>query len=272
MAKSRKRENSRLMFLLVILPLAALGLSSFAIYKGVQNYITTSDYFRIRELKVEGIQDLQYLGLIKREVFGGNIFRLDAGRLAQKIKSRFPTFYSVTVTRVLPCRLQLVAKERLPVAVMKRDAYYLFDAEGVVISSFPKDAILSFPLITGLESRLSQLKVGVSYESRILAKPLLLAKALKESAVRIEDSFPADNKLKVTRIDASDADQLTFYLGDDIPVKVGDRDFEGRVALLPMVIATVGPEWPRVQYIDLRPKEPAVAMKDSKDKRKTTSH
>jgi cell division septal protein FtsQ len=265
MAKKKNNNNGWSIFLLVVLPLVAFGLSGLAIYKGVQNYITTSNYFKIRELKVEGINDPKYLSLMKEAVLGDNIFRLDVGRLAQNIRLKFPTFYSVIVTRVLPSQLFIQAKERLPVAVMKRDIYYLFDADGVVISSFPPDAVFSFPLITGLESRLPRLKVGVHYNAHVLDKPLLLARMLRVYADRIEESAPG---FKITKIDASDLDQLTFTFGNDLAVKIGDKDFENRIAVLPVILKTIGSELDNVKYIDLRPKEPAVAMKDNKLKKK----
>ena len=102
MAKSKKNRNTIPIFLLIILPLLAIGISSFAIFKGVHNYITTSDYFRIRELKMEGITDARYLSLMKDEILGTNIFRVNARKLSERIKRRFPNLYSVTVRRFLP--------------------------------------------------------------------------------------------------------------------------------------------------------------------------
>jgi len=45
MAKKRKSNNNGWsFFLLVVLPLAAIVLSSWAIVKGIHNYVTTSNY------------------------------------------------------------------------------------------------------------------------------------------------------------------------------------------------------------------------------------
>jgi cell division septal protein FtsQ len=55
---------------------------------------------------------------------------------------------------------------------------------------------------------------------------------------------------------------LSFYLAPDIEVKVGDRNFDSRVSLLPAILKTISSDMGRIKYIDLRPKEPVVATKD----------
>ncbi len=264
MAKSKKNRNTIPIFLLIILPLLAIGISSFAIFKGVHNYITTSDYFRIRELKMEGITDARYLSLMKDEILGTNIFRVNARKLSERIKRRFPNLYSVTVRRFLPSQLLIIAKERLPVAVVKRDVYYIFDAEGVVLSSMTQSVLTSLPLIVGLENRLQKIRVGTAYSLGQLHKALALAKTLKTHATQIQTSLPKDERRSITKIDAGQPPNLIFYLGDDIQVKIGDGDFEDRLDLLPAILRSIGADVSNVKYIDLRPKEPVVAMKNKK--------
>jgi cell division septal protein FtsQ len=268
MTKNKKSQNFAPFFLLVILPLLAILISFFAIFKGVKNYVTTSNYFRIRELKVEGLTDKRYLDLMKEEVLGVNIFRLDVAKIAERIKIRFPTFYSVTIKRVLPSQLLVVAKERLPVALIKRDLYYLLDADGMVLASFSSGETLTFPLIVGLENRLPRFTPGVAYSTGALHRALILAKTLRAQAHQIEASLPPSQRRGITKIDAGDPHQLSFYLGDDLRVGVGDSDFDNKIDLLPIILQSIGADLVNVKYIDLRPREPVVAMKDEKRKNK----
>lgn len=262
MTKSRRNQNFAPFFLLVILPLLAVLTSSYAIYKGLQNYIATSNYFKIRELKVEGITDLKYLDLIKEQLLEVNIFRVRTERLAERIQGKFPNFTSVTVTRILPSQLRIVAKERIPLAVIRRDLCYLFDGEGVALSSFsPALAAYDLPLIVGLENKLQRILVGAAYQSSALHKALLLAKALKAKKTDINTAFFKGESRKVTKIDAADPGNLSFYLGDDIQVKVGDKDFEERLSFLPDILRSMAGDLSNIRYIDLRPKEPVVATK-----------
>ena len=266
MTKNKKSQDFTPFCLLVILPFLAIVISSFAIVQGIKNYVTTSNYFRIRELRVEGIADRRYLDLMKEEILGVNIFRLDVGKLAERIKNRFPTFYSVTINRVLPSELFIAAKERLPVAIVKRDLYYLLDADGMVLASFSSGDASAFPLIIGLENQLPRFKLGVGYSTPALRKSLVLAKTLRLQSREIEASFSPFQKRRVTKIDASVPNQLSFYLGDDVQIRVGDSDFDNKIDLMPMILHSIGADLGNVRYIDLRPKEPVVAMKDEKKK------
>jgi cell division septal protein FtsQ len=262
---AKKKKSDRLagpFFLLVVLPLVAIILSGWAIVRGIQNYVTTSSYFKIRELRAEGISDQKYLEMIKNDVVGANIFRLDVGDLARRTQRRFPHFYAVTVRRVLPSQLLIIAKERRPVAWLKRDVYYMIDSNGVIVGTTPLSETPVLPLLTGLDAKLPKPKVGVSYASAFLRKPLLLAKILKVRAADIREALMGTS-WTVTRIDASDPDELSFYLGSDIEIKVGDRNFDMRIALLPSILKTVSGDMARITYIDLRPKEPVVATKGS---------
>lgn len=263
----KKKSNRNFIMVLIFLPILAVGVSSYTVFQGIQNYITTSSYFKLRDLTVDGITDVRYIDVMKEEILGANIFRIDTRKLSQRIKNRFPTFYSVTVTRLLPSTLLIVAKERLPVAVVRREAFYLFDNEGVVVSKFPLAEQVDFPVITGLEDKLSVLKLGESYRSAVLKDVLALAKVLRQQRFNIEASQPKEGKLKITRIDASDTDDFSFYLGESILVRVGNKDFENKVRLLSAILKSMAGDVVNIKYVDLRPKEPAVAMKKEAGKK-----
>jgi len=267
MTRNKKSQDFAPFFLLVILPFLAIVISFFAIAQGIKNYVTTSNYFRIRELKVEGIADKRYLDLMKEEILGVNIFRLDVGKLAKKIKTKFPTFYSVTINRILPSELFIAAKERCPVAVIKQDLYYLLDADGMVLASFASGDASAFPLIVGLENQLPRFRPGVDYSTGALRKSLALAKTLRLQSHQIETSFSPAQRRRVTKIDASVPNQLSFYLGDDIQIRVGDSDFDNKIDLMSVILHSIGVDLGNVRYIDLRPKEPVVAMKDEKKRK-----
>jgi len=263
MAKKKKSSNNGWsFFLLVVLPLAAIVLSSWAIVKGIHNYVTTSNYFKIRELRAEGIADQRYLEMIRDDVVGVNIFRLDAVDLAERTRRRFPNFYYVSVRRILPSQLLIVAKERLPVVWIKRDVYYMMDANGVVVGTAGLDETPPLPLLVGMDNKLARLKTGMSYSSAALHRALVLAKILKAHAGDIREAVPGMS-MSVIRLDATDPDELSFYLGPDIEVKAGDRNFDSRISLLPAILRTISSDMGRIKYIDLRPKEPVVATKDA---------
>ncbi len=257
-AKSKKNIPWMPVFLLVFLPFLAIVLSSMVLWRGVQNYLSTSNYFNVRELKVEGIADQRYVALMKQDIVGVNIFRVNMSNLAQRIRQRFPTFTSVTVRRVLPSQLYVIAKERVPVAVIKKDASYVLDAEGVALMQFPLQAVFQLPVIVGLEQKISGIKVGGEVDPRLLHRTLLMARALRTHALAV----------RVTKIDASDPAHPFFYLDPDLPVKVRDKDYEAQLELLPAILRSLGADISGVSYIDLRPKEPVIGMKEKDRKKK----
>ncbi len=256
-----KKNQKNFIFLLVFLPVLAIVISAYAVLKGVENYVSTSSYFNIRDVKVDGIADTRYCDVMKEALTGTNIFHIDTLRLSQRIRKKFPTFSSVTVTRVLPSSLWIQAKERIPVAILRRDAAYLFDTDGVVIAAFSVGQSTDFPIIVGLDNQLPNVKVGMSYRLPILNDALALAKAVRLQRFNIESAVNSINKMRVTSIDVSDASNFCFYLGDSIQIKTGRKGFEEKVNLLPPILKSLAGEIENVKYIDLRPKEPAIAMK-----------
>ncbi len=259
--KYKKKRKHFFVFFLVVLPVLALGFSCFAIFKGIQHYLKSSSYFIIKNIAIDGIINDSYIEAINKEVLGSNIFCLDVGQLSEQIKRRFPYLSSVVITRVLPSQLSVIAKERLPVAVLKRDLYYVFDTDGIVLSSFSVKDMLELPLITGLEKQLKKIDVGQKYPLKSLSLSLLLAKALKIQMPSVYAQVPDMRHLKVTRIGTEDAANLSFYFNDDIQVKVGHQGFDERLSLLPAILKGIDYEIGQVDYIDLRSKEPVVAYK-----------
>ncbi|MFH1692617.1 MAG: cell division protein FtsQ/DivIB [Candidatus Omnitrophota bacterium] len=266
--RAKKKRKRFFVFFLFVLPVLAISLSSFAIFKGIKNYITSSSYFIIKKVSIEGIVNTKYADSIQQEILGGNIFCLDTTKISERIQRRFPNFSSVVITRILPSELSIVAKERLPVAVLKRDIYYVFDADGIVLSSFSSKEMMDLPLMTGFEKQLKKVDVGKKYPLKVLQVPLALAKALKIQMPSVYSQVPCAQNLKVTRIDAGDPVNLLFYFNDDIQVKIGNQNFDDRLSLLQVVLKSLDYEMAQVDYIDLRSKEPVVAYKNKNAKKK----
>jgi cell division septal protein FtsQ len=270
MAKSKKSGPAAAsLWLLVFLPVLALALAGVALYHGVRYYVTTSDYFKIKSLRAQGVADSRYIDSLRREVVGANIFSLDVERQAAQIQGRYPTLRDIRVTRILPSELLIEARERVPVAVLHREADYLMDAEGVVVGIRGPQDPAELPVIAGLENRLMRFKVGVAYRTPGLDRALSLAELLRERAGRLSVSagLMKEVSVRVTKIDASDPANLSFYLNEGVQVRIGDKDFARRLALLPSILRSTDADgFAQLRYIDLRSKEPVIATKSSKPK------
>ena len=266
MARQKKRSKGGPVFLLIVLPLLALALSGFAIYKGIHYYLTSSDYFRVREVTALGVADYRYVQMIRDELIGANIFKVDVVKLAGRIRRKFPTFYEVRVRRILPSELRIVAEERLPVAVVKKGSHYLFDADGVALSVVASADAVRLPLVEGVAGRLSRIKSGFHYGHPELRKALSLAGALERRGVELTRCMPLGSQ-RVSKVVVGPGGKLSFFLGDRLEVKVRDRGFDEQLDLLPAILKNLGVEIGEAAYVDLRPREPVVGMRSGGGRR-----
>jgi len=251
---------------LIILPLLAVALSGFAIYKGIQYYLRSSDYFLVREVSAVGIADDRYVQMIRDELKGANIFKVEVIELAQRIRRKFPTFYDVRVRRILPSELRIVAEERVPVAVVYKGHNYLFDVEGVALATVASPEAVGLPLVEGVAGRLPKIRTGFRYGFSNLRKALRLAAAIEGQGKHLVRLMPAGDQ-RVSRIVVGSNGQLSLYLGTDLEVKVRDRRFDEQLDLLPAILRNLGSDIGMVAYLDLRPREPVVRMKAGRKQR-----
>lgn len=263
MAKSKKNRSTKMVFFLIMLPILAFGLAGLAISKGIKNYLWTSRYFDVRTLVSEGLGEGASLEWVRAQVIGKNIFSVDLVSLAQSLKRKNPHFYSMRVGRQLPSALLIEAKERIPVAILKRDRIYVFDAEGVALSSLSEEGLVDLPLIIGFENKLSKIKTGIFYSPSGFKQALGLARVLGTELRLVNQAIGAGGTLGDIRIDATDPKSLSFSLKDNLRVVVGDKEFKKRLVHLPAILRSLGSDFNKVSYIDLRLREPVISMKKS---------
>ncbi|MGE5280274.1 MAG: cell division protein FtsQ/DivIB [Deltaproteobacteria bacterium] len=260
MARRKKTAKTTPVFWLVVVPLAALAVSGLAIYKGIHYYLTSSAYFRVHAVTAVGVEDERYVQMIRDELIGANIFKVDVVELARRIRRKFPTFYEVHVRRILPSELRIEAQERVPVAVIVQGRPFIFDAEGVALAAVDSSQAVALPRVEGVADRLPKIRTGLQYGSANLRRALTLASALDRRGDILTNLMPAGAQ-EVSRIAVGANGQLSFYLGRDLEVKMRDRRFEEQLDLLLLILRNLGGEITTVAYVDLRPKEPVVGTK-----------
>lgn len=256
---NRKNNKNKQKFFLILLPLLAIVFSCFVIYKGIENYIKTSQYFKVKSFEFDGLNEDAVLLRIKDENLGKNIFLVDAKGVSRQIQMSFPEVNSVIVKRVLPSRLFISAKMRVPVAAVKRGCFYYFDKDGVVLSDKCDSEDSDLPLIVGLENSLKKVNVGSRYSHPLLKKALLLAQALKDSEDTISAVSFSGQKLFVSKINAVSSKDLSFFINGSVEIKIGPDSLDEKIRLIPAILRSLSDELSYVSYIDLRPSEPVVS-------------
>ena len=141
-SRVRKRRG-RASFAQVFFPALLLALTLFALLRG-GNWLLTSPYFEIREVRWEGLKRLRPDLLSGRlePLTGRNIFRVSLIRAVERLEEE-PWIKQVAVHRELPHRVVISVQERKPFAVLTRPGGdYLVDEEGVVLKpvQIPSDS------------------------------------------------------------------------------------------------------------------------------------
>lgn len=182
-----KRKAGQLGFGLIkiFLFLVGLGGLSLALISGSQ-FLTSSPYFRLRNIVVTGVNDDLREELIKISGLkeGESLFSLDPAIITRKIETH-PWVRSVFLRKQFPHTLYINAQNEEPVAIVLLERMYLMDREGVIFKEFERDDSVDFPVITGLstgETRNGAYLKGVAsfLDALCSVDPRLSVKSLSE--------------------------------------------------------------------------------------------
>ena len=230
--------------------------------------LTTSDYFRIKDISGVNVSSTDFSYLKKK-----NIFLLHLPGESINIAKSCPDCLRVRLARVLPDSIFVEFVKRNPVALVKLYRYFSVDQEGVFFDSAQDTQDSGLPLITGLEAKLSGIKPGKECK----AKELILALTIIKEAGK----FCNLRDYRIQRIDVAGADDLTIFipvdLGTDVyrnwqvpkaqkilAVRISQGNIVEKVAVMSGLINQEKNNLGNIKYIDLRFKEPVIKFKDDK--------
>ncbi len=169
----------------IFLFLVGLGGLSLALISGSQ-FLTSSPYFRLRNIVVTGVNDDLREELIKISGLkeGESLFSLDPAIIRRNIETH-PWVRSVFLRKQFPHTLHIKAENEEPVAIVLLERMYLMDREGVIFKEFERDDSVDFPVITGLSTGGTRngayLKGVASFlDALCLVDPRLSVKSLSE--------------------------------------------------------------------------------------------
>ncbi|MCM8799203.1 MAG: cell division protein FtsQ/DivIB [Candidatus Omnitrophica bacterium] len=224
-------------FFLIIFSILIL----FFIIKKTLSFLLSSDYFKIKQIINNQPEiDLSYL---KDE----NIFRLNFKELADQINKKFPTYKIIKLNKQLPDTIIGEFKKRNPVAYLHLNYYVGIDEEAVLVEL--KDIpINSLPLISGIETKLINLKLGQKVQLTEIRYALELIAKIKSK------KFFEGYILK--KIDITNLKEMKFFI-DGLKVIIGE-EIERGLRVLELLLPELKQDLPKIEYIDLRFKEPVV--------------
>ncbi len=139
-----------IMFMLLVSFVAALGVGLLFGYR----YITTNQYFELKEINVTGNDRLTYGNILNcgDVALGLNCLEMNVGEVKSRLSGN-PWVQSVTVRREFPDRLHINVVEKVPAFWTRQgDGLYFADAEGKVIAPMHPGEMASLPVLEVADS------------------------------------------------------------------------------------------------------------------------
>lgn len=164
-----------------------------------------------------------------------------------------PWVQSASVMRLLPDRLQIVLKERMPVAYVQVDSRIeLIDASGVIMEQPVKAANFSFPVIVGMSD--------TEPLSTRAARMKIYARLMQDL-----DSTGAHYSRQLSDIDLSDPDDVKASVMDPagaVLVHLGSGNFLERFKLYVTHVQEWRTQFPSLKSVDLRYEHQVIVNPD----------
>jgi len=242
--KKRKLKIPVKTIIIILFSLAAIYFS----LRSLSGLLWRSEYFNIRVIRTNNKNiDTSYL-------LGNNIFALNLNKEAQKILAMYPDCHKIRLIRYLPNAISVVVSVRKAIAYVRLYRYFAVDGEAVLFNLDNNPLNPNLPIIMGLQTKLVGVKAGRNYSH---VKELVLCVDLIKKIASLEG-------LKghiIKKIDVSAPENLSFYILENIEIRIGQTNIDHRLQLLNSILAQLKSGAAKLKYIDLRFKEPAIKYK-----------
>ncbi len=231
----------------VISLLLAAIITAGALY--LLHVLMRQEVFRIREVIVrEAGVVLKDRSADFRYLLGKNIFSVDLRRHARQVAALNPVYRKARIIRYLPDRICVDLLKRSVLAVLDPQRRLCIDEQMVV---FEDDSVVPAavrpPLIEGFRRSGSCSRAG--YKCSL--PEIVFAAALIRQA----------RPLAIERIVVDGSVSADLYLAGGIEVKIVSDGLGEKLAFLRNLLSQMGRDTVRVEYIDLRFKEPVIKFK-----------
>jgi len=246
----RRRKKKRRVPRLTVLGYGALGTALAAAVAAVavdcRTYLHSSGRFAVQAVDVAGVHRLSPAEICRVSGLtpGISLFDIDVREVARRVKA-MPKVQSATVEKQLPNHVSITVKERVPVAIIRKEPPTEIDRYGVVLGpQADNELITSLPEITGTNIP-AGFVAGVAVKQPIMLEAVALCDLLVETG--------SAQLLGVKTIDVSDPENLVMHIeGATAEIRWGTGNREMRLAKLLAVWDKTGGRLPHSEYVDLR--------------------
>lgn len=231
----------------VLTVIVATGVGWLAI-RGAINYTRDVALFDLRRIEVRGNHILTRAEVIEALALPltGSMFEIDLPALKTRLEA-LNYVHGVRLGRRFPHTLFVNLVENQPLAYVAATEYFVLTAEGETLSLPHGRFELELPTVAGVATALSSLEAGTSAGHAQLHQAWKILRY-------IHDAFPGLYQ-ELSEIVFDDDAGITLFLTDhSTAIRLGDHDFEQRIALLDAFLLTVMGKrnLTDYSYIDLR--------------------
>ena len=238
---SQTKSNTSFIYIVALICLIAVAIFMFS----------KSDFFFVNNISTEGLNNVaedevaKLLGTVK----GENIFLVDTGALAQKVKLH-PLINDAVITKKYPGTLVIRIQERMPAAlILNKDKMVEVDLQGVILRYYDTWPQKDSPVVTGIK-----VPETIGPGQKITSPGL-------EKCLRFIGQAPPDLIALFGEIHYGQDEQLFVYLTSGIEVKMGiGEDYDKKLKLLRELLASTEFKIMEkaIKYIDLTAGKPVL--------------
>lgn len=231
----------------VLTLVAVIGVGGL-LFRGAISYAREIALFDLRRIEVRGNHILTRAEVIEALALplSGSVFEIDLPTLQARLEA-LNYVHGVRLGRRFPHTLYVDLVENQPLAYVAASEYFVLTGEGEALALPHGRFELELPTVAGIETALSSLEAGT------IAGHVQLQQAWKILRY-IHASFPSLYQ-ELSEIVFDDGAGITLFLTDhSTAIRLGDHDFEQRIALLDAFLLTVMGKRNLMDYsyIDLR--------------------
>jgi cell division septal protein FtsQ len=226
---------------------AALVLAGAAVALAGVRWVTTSPRFAIAGVEVHGASRVPVPRILAAAAIapGANLWTLDGAAVAARVAA-LPEIRRADIVRDLPNRVTIVVEERRPFTLVHAARLHWMDEDGRLLGEERRAIAPGAPVISGLtEDELTSMRSAPGPKARA-------AVTLLRALLRSGGALAAE----ISEIDMSRPEGPVLYTVDGVEVRLGDEDWDERLARLEGVLAQVATQ--DVSGVDLRFKDQVV--------------
>lgn len=213
----------------------------------------TATFFKLERIEVPRLRKLSRDEIVNLSgaKLGDSLLKLDLEHVAEQLEKN-PWVEKLKVRRRFPGTLSIEITERVPVAVINMGYLYYVDAKGDIFKPLTEGDRLDFPVFTGITEE--DLLKDSDGTKKMLTTALGIMEMLKKGSVfRLND---------VSEIHLDKGYGFTLFTAQGgIPVKLGNSDFEGKLARFSRIYKDLTAQIASLEYVDLNYADKIVVKK-----------